>query len=563
MAPPRVLTSLARVFLPHLCRVTKLLIKQSETSFMCCSSTKFLLTTALCFIVSTLFAQEICDNGIDDDGDGLVDLNDPDCQCHWEAAYNLLLNPSFEAYKHCLTNGAPYAENYDIADYWLYGVQPNGDIAFYRNLSCPRDSLFFISSFVPRPIPDGSGFLEMVRGTTRPGMSDVPESTVKKYYVAQCLQTPLIKDRAYTFTFYGAAYHNSQEREIAISSFTVAVFGHEDCNAVPFGNVNKGNGCPANFPGWVMLGKTTFVSLDSWVQAKIDLTIPKDINVVEIGQDCSLVDIGDTSAGGNSISKPYYYLDNFQLAETKDFNFKYIQLTSGDPCNGNYILKAPTALNATYQWYKNSIALVGQTDSILQIAEPSASAWYNVRISKGGRCQISEPFLVQRSTLSQLQFPSDTFLCKNDTLHLGKSLSGVTYRWNGKQDTVVTLIDPGLYKITASDNLGCTKSFSVDASFKDCVSCKVFMPNAFTPNGDGLNDVLRGYSNCPLDDYQLQIYDRWGQKLFETNTLSKGWDGSFHGKKAPVDVYIFLIRYKNSHNEKSYKTSKGTVAVIR
>ena len=47
--------------------------------------------------------------------------------------------------------------------------------------------------------------------------------------------------------------------------------------------------------------------------------------------------MGDLSAGGNAASKPYYYLDDFQLAETKDFNFQYIQLLNGDPCQGGYV----------------------------------------------------------------------------------------------------------------------------------------------------------------------------------------------------------------------------------
>ena len=117
-------------------------------------------------------------------------------------------------------------------------------------------------------------------------------------------------------------------------------------------------------------------------------------------------------------------------------------------------------------------------------------------------------------------------------------MQGVKYQWDGKQGAIVTLTEPGLYNITASDSLGCSRNFSVNANFKDCFSCAVFMPSAFTPNGDGINEVLRGYSPCPLDNYQLQIYNRWGQKIFETNTISTGWDGTLNGKKSPVDVYV-------------------------
>ena len=93
----------------------------------------------------------------------------------------------------------------------------------------------------------------MIRGTTADFIT--PERDIRKYYVAQCLQSPLVKDRDYTFSFYGSAYLNSTIEKFALDSFTVAVFGHTDCNAVPFGTANKGNGCPANYPGWVMLEK--------------------------------------------------------------------------------------------------------------------------------------------------------------------------------------------------------------------------------------------------------------------------------------------------------------------
>jgi len=420
-----------------------------------------------------------------------------------------------------------------------------------------------IPNYVPRPIPDGNGFLIMSRGTTSDITLNVPDTEVKKTYVAQCLQTPLIKDRDYTFSFYGAAYLDKTVEKFALASFTVAVYGHSDCNAVPFGTAGRNNGCPANYSGWLMLGKVTIASPYTWVQAKMKLTIPNDISVIEVGTDCSVVYWGDTTHGGNAASKPYYYLDNFQLAETKDFDFKYTTLENGDACSGDYVLKAPSGTNATCQWYKDSIALVGEKDSILYVPEPSSTAHYNVQITKGGRCQISEPLLIQRSLLPALQIPADTFSCVGDTIRLGRRLPGVIYSWNGKQDTIVHLTETGNYNITASDSLGCTKDFSVHVDFKDCIGCKIFIPSAFTPNGDGLNEVLKGYSNCPIENYQLQIFNRWGQKLFETNDLSKGWDGTFNGKKEPVGIYIYLLQFKNSHNDKNYKTAKGTVAIIR
>lgn len=89
------------------------------------------------------------------------------------------------------------------------------------------------------------------------------------------------------------------------------------------------------------------------------------------------------------------------------------------------------------------------------------------------------------------------------------------------------------------------------------------MPDAFTPNNDGLNDVLKGHINCPVDEYQLKIYNRWGQNVFQTNIVDKGWDGTFKGNQQSTGVYTYFIRFKNSAFEQTYKTKKGTVMIIR
>jgi gliding motility-associated-like protein len=127
----------------------------------------------------------------------------------------------------------------------------------------------------------------------------------------------------------------------------------------------------------------------------------------------------------------------------------------------------------------------------------------------------------------------------------------------------VQISKPGTYNITASDTVGCTKRFTIQVDFKECAACAVFVPNAFTPNGDGRNDVLKGFTNCPLDEYQLQIYNRFGEKVFESSAVNKGWDGTLRGEKVSTGVFVYFVRFKNSSNEKAYKTSKRTVMVLR
>jgi gliding motility-associated-like protein len=517
---------------------------------------KIFLLSFLFFSYTAVTAQEICDNGKDDDGDGLIDLKDPDCQCYWKATGNILLNPSFEELNHCEVDPYNYANNYDVLKYWQFGVQPYGrDVYFWYNYSCPTD-VYYMQTIPPKlPLPDGKGFVFFNHdGNADPNS---PEIEQRRNYLAQCLQTPLLKDRSYTLSFFAERPKAIWNNNFYPLPFSVAVFGHSNCNAVPFGVYNQPSGCPADF-GWITLGQKKVFSANDWVQSKIELTIPEDINVIEIGPDCSGLYLDSLQYKSNST----YYLDDLQLLETKDFNFQYIQKLSGNACNGGYVLKAPTGVNATYQWYKDSIAVVGETDSMLHIAESSVSAYYNVRIKKGGECQISEPFLVTRSTLSLLHLPTDTITCDDTLIKLGQSLPGVSYTWNGLKDTVVTITQSGRYNIVASDTLGCIKSFTLNAVFKNCKSCTVFMPTAFTPNDDGLNDVFRGVSNCPVPEYHLEIYNRWGQKLFESNSSNKTWDGKLNGKPVANGVYIYVAQYKNSIND-TFKIKKGTVALIR
>lgn len=238
-------------------------------------------------------------------------------------------------------------------------------------------------------------------------------------------------------------------------------------------------------------------------------------------------------------------------------------MQSGTVCTGNFILKAPPQSGAVYQWCRDSIAIAGAVNDIYSVPDSVTIANYNVRLTLNGNCQITEAYAIRRSLVYSLQLPADTFLCKNDTLVLGKVRPGIKYSWNGITDSMVKIHSPGTFIITATDTLGCTKNFTTQVNFRECAACTVFVPSAFTPNSDGLNDVLRGNINCPVDEYQLQVFNRWGQRVFDTRNANSGWDGLFKGKQATVGVYVYSIRFKNSVNEKNHKYKKGTFVLLR
>ena len=122
---------------------------------------------------------------------------------------------------------------------------------------------------------------------------------------------------------------------------------------------------------------------------------------------------------------------------------------------------------------------------------------------------------------------------------------------NGSPDQDIT------YYFSYSDNKSC--------QFTDSIIVKVifplFIPNTFTPNGDGKNEVFKAHSEI-LEEYELLIYDRWGNLAYKTTDLSSGWDGTINGNPQPQDVYVYKLRYVLKHTRK-WKEKVGIVSLIR
>lgn len=88
----------------------------------------------------------------------------------------------------------------------------------------------------------------------------------------------------------------------------------------------------------------------------------------------------------------------------------------------------------------------------------------------------------------------------------------------------------------------------------------IFVPNTFTPNGDGRNDIVRVYGNY-IKSLNFQIYNQWGEKVFETNDINGGWNGLYKNKPQPVGVYIYVLRVENTNGEIVNK--RGSINLIK
>jgi len=116
-----------------------------------------------------------------------------------------------------------------------------------------------------------------------------------------------------------------------------------------------------------------------------------------------------------------------------------------------------------------------------------------------------------------------------------------------------------VYYLTATTNAGCIATDSVKITVFKFPG--VFVPTAFTPNNDGLNDVLRPrYNGIKRLDY-FAVYNRWGELVFKTSDMSKGWDGSFNGRPQGTGTFVWILNAED-HNGRKYQL-RGTTTIIR
>lgn len=165
----------------------------------------------------------------------------------------------------------------------------------------------------------------------------------------------------------------------------------------------------------------------------------------------------------------------------------------------------------------------------------------------------------------QMNFP-DTMICEGDTLTLKPEPAFKRVKW---QDSVrqgqYLAKDSGFYWFKTQNECG-KSGDTIQVSTRECYEeCRLFVPNAFSPNGDGLNDVFKPVSGCQLKDYRFAVYNRWGELVFETNHFDKGWDGTHDGEKLSSGVFIWTVKgvAENYELEKKFIVKSGDVTLIR
>lgn len=178
---------------------------------------------------------------------------------------------------------------------------------------------------------------------------------------------------------------------------------------------------------------------------------------------------------------------------------------------------------------------------------------------------VSDTIVISKNDLPIVDLGNDTAFCDGELL-LSAPSEMRSYLWStGDQSTEITVTEEGVYFVRITDGNGCANSDTIVIS-SNCAN-DLWIPNAFTPNGDGVNDVflVRGNPrNTTIEKFV--IYNRWGNKVFEANNIlpsdvTTGWDGKYKGEPSPFEVYGYEVIARFSNGEK--KTLKGNVTLLK
>jgi gliding motility-associated-like protein len=227
---------------------------------------------------------------------------------------------------------------------------------------------------------------------------------------------------------------------------------------------------------------------------------------------------------------------------------------------GTITITAPTGTGMSY-------SIDGKTYHSSAIYPDLVVGTYSVTAQNSNRCisgSTIDSIISPTITLPKSDFTLSTYSIDNKHNSVSGSITpemNIAYLWNlgdGSTDTgsYFTTHDYNItgnesdivVSLTATDSIGCYSTTT------KTIAVTPFIPNVFTPNGDGHNDYFMPY-------LEVQVFDRNGIMLYQGDTNSRGWDGTFKGEKASPDTYFYVLIYYDSHHVR--QTKKGYVTLVR
>ena len=227
--------------------------------------------------------------------------------------------------------------------------------------------------------------------------------------------------------------------------------------------------------------------------------------------------------------------DTFQLV--KEFSNPLVILNH-DPVickGGNRLLDAGPGFSS-YQW---------STGSTMQKIGINSTGLYKVLVTSLQGCKAGDSTLITTIEEAPSNFlPADTAVCKYGKIEIQSLQKFSSFLWNTneKMDRI-NVSKAGYYVLTVTDTHGCIGKDSIVVSAKDCLE-GFFVPTSFTPNSDGKNDIFKPIVLGKISSYRFTVFNRWGEKVFETTDPQAGWNGFINGNPQFNSGFVWVCRFQ-------------------
>lgn len=331
-------------------------------------------------------------------------------------------------------------------------------------------------------------------------------------------------------------------------------------------NASGGTLCTANSDtANITITPNPSVTLDSFINKCAGTLIKLENKNTNPGSASFLWSDGTTNAtnqftGTTSKSGKYWLEVNnngCKAADTATLQINPVPVVYLGPdtiiCNSiSYKLNAaPQAASSTYLWSNNS------TDSSIT---PTQGGKYSVTVTNQYNCTVADTVDITIVEGPTLDLGPDTTLCYGQeiTLYAGLTKVPVTYVWSDSSlGDRLTVKQPGKYTLYAFSDCGLTR----EDVYIDFYNCELWFPSAFTPNNDGRNDIAKVLGNTSeVSNFELAIFNRWGNRVFHTKDINEAWDGSYEGKVQSTNAFYYYIKYKFRGRD---QIMKGSITLIR
>lgn len=262
----------------------------------------------------------------------------------------------------------------------------------------------------------------------------------------------------------------------------------------------------------------------------------------------------------------YYLTADNQCGVQADTINVYIQSPTPPPVlrdtmvcqNSDQIIIPAEGENIT--WYSSKESVIGNPyQPYLYTKEPGDNTVYATQ--KIGYCESDKAAVhVYVKYTPKKEMPNSITMCEKYRVPIGNQLEDVTYKWStGESVCCITPNREGVYRRAVNNECG-TYIDSINVTLSECDQC-IVIPNAFSPNHDGRNDRFNAIVTCPIDRFEMSIYNRWGNKVFSTTNIDEGWDGSYKGVQAEAGTYVYLLEYRSSSTFRT-NSIKGNVTLF-